>query len=418
MTSRRGSLAASGAAGIGAGGEAASGAAEGRADRAHCVLADTGPPAGAQACAPQEVPYHARICPPETVFGARRASQPSRVDTLRRYEARINRVIDFIASDPTRDFTLDDLAGAAPFSRFHFHRIFATTMGETVQAFIRRLRLEKAVNLLVFTPSMRITDVSLECGFSSSQNFARAFKERYGLSPGDYRRLHGLVAVRKQPDTSGAERVGREEGRENGNGGNVHPAAAGYPVDMPDGASRVPSYPPYVRLEPDTARSDAMDVEVKELPACRVAYLRHIGPYGHEGIGPVWNRLMQWAGRKGLLKPGVSGFGVSWDNPEVTPADRCRYDACIEIGDDLDPVALAEEGVSVQTLPGGMYGEYRTSVDSEGFYKAWCDMFGQWLPSSGWQCDERPCFEMYRDMSDCSTQGPWNVSICLAVRPL
>ena len=59
--------------------------------------------------------------------------------------------------------------------------------GETLAACIRRLRLETAANLLRFSSSLNITAVALACAFSSSQNFARVFREWMGMSPGAFR---------------------------------------------------------------------------------------------------------------------------------------------------------------------------------------------------------------------------------------
>ena len=67
------------------------------------------------------------------------------------------------------------------------------------------------------------------------------------------------------------------------------------------------------------------------LPAYRITYLRQIGPYEHEGIGRVWEELGRWAGHRGLMGPHNPSFGVSHDNPEVTPAEKCRYDAGVMI---------------------------------------------------------------------------------------
>ena len=396
---------------------------------------------------------------PDRAAGPGHPRRPVREDTLRRYEARINRVIDHIAADPAREFTLDELAGAAPFSRFHFHRIFAGLTGETVQAFIRRLRMDRAANMLAFAPDVSVTDVAMYCGFSSSQNFARAFRERFDMTPSEFRRRRHyrtgadregaccLLAdpFRAYPSAGGAaDIVSAGAGAANGNAGNVPAAGVGYQQAMRGAADRhppqhsqpscmrplpgnlpaqdeipwLPDCPPHVRLDPDSARSDAMNVDVKEMPAYRVAYLRHIGPYASETIGPVWGRLMALAGQHGLLRLGVPGFGISWDNPEVTPPGHCRYDACIEIGPDVDALELADAGISVQTLPGGLYAEYRSMIPCDGFFKAWNDMYSQWLPASGWQCDDRPGYELYHDMLGCPPEGPWDVGICVAVRPL
>src|SRR5579859_7821378 len=108
--------------------------------------------------------------------------------TRREYAARLNRVVDHIQSHLADSLDLQQLAAVACFSPFHFHRLFRAWMGETLQAFVHRLRLERAAQLLVFNPVRSISDIALECGFSSSSAFARAFKNGFGVSAGEWRK--------------------------------------------------------------------------------------------------------------------------------------------------------------------------------------------------------------------------------------
>jgi AraC family transcriptional regulator len=99
------------------------------------------------------------------------------------YLRRINRVIDHISENLTEPLDLDTLARLAHFSPFHFHRVFRSLIGEPLHAFIRRLRLEKAVFQMRYGPECTLTEIALACGFSSSSDFSRAFKQAYGFSP-------------------------------------------------------------------------------------------------------------------------------------------------------------------------------------------------------------------------------------------
>src|SRR5438132_744327 len=104
------------------------------------------------------------------------------------YLRRINRVIDYISAHLTDPLPLEKLARLAHFSPFHFHRIFRSLVGEPLHAFVRRLRLEKAVFQLAHGPEATLTDIALRCGFLSSSDFSRAFRQAYGFRPRDYSR--------------------------------------------------------------------------------------------------------------------------------------------------------------------------------------------------------------------------------------
>jgi AraC family transcriptional regulator len=112
----------------------------------------------------------------------RTARRPKGLDSRR-----LQRVIDYINANLTKDITLEELAGAASLSRFHFSRMFKATMGQSPSRFIGELRLDLAKTLLAQGRS--IADVSHDCGFSSESNFVRSFRRATGHTPGRYRSL-------------------------------------------------------------------------------------------------------------------------------------------------------------------------------------------------------------------------------------
>ncbi len=84
------------------------------------------------------------------------------------YQGRINTAVDYIEKNLKHNFSLDEIAAVAGFSKYHFHRIFYTFTGESLFQFIQRLRLEKAATLLLTGPVKPVTEIALECGFSNS----------------------------------------------------------------------------------------------------------------------------------------------------------------------------------------------------------------------------------------------------------
>src|ERR1700678_718746 len=112
------------------------------------------------------------------------------------YSQRIDRVIDYLRTNLHRPVKLAELAEVACFSEFHFHRIFTAVSGETLNHFTNRLRLEKAAALLRYTDKS-VTDVALDCGFSSSATFSRAFRTGYETSPSEFRKSGGKIKKSK-----------------------------------------------------------------------------------------------------------------------------------------------------------------------------------------------------------------------------
>jgi AraC family transcriptional regulator len=86
------------------------------------------------------------------------------------------------------DITLNELAAEARVHPVHVSRAFRKHYGETLGAYVRRLRIREARRLLEST-SRPIRDVAVEVGYHDESHFARAFKDGVGATPGHYRRI-------------------------------------------------------------------------------------------------------------------------------------------------------------------------------------------------------------------------------------
>ncbi len=85
------------------------------------------------------------------------------------------------------------LARSVSLSSFHFHRLFARTLGETSKQYGLRIRLSRAAAALLRSKAT-VLEIALEHGFASHETFTRAFRKRFGSSPREYRR-RGLFGV-------------------------------------------------------------------------------------------------------------------------------------------------------------------------------------------------------------------------------
>lgn len=80
-----------------------------------------------------------------------------------------------------------DLAEATGFSRFHLTRRFHLATGETLEGFLRRVRLERAAYWLR-TGRGSVLEIATESGYRSPEAFARAFRGAFGMKPTAFRR--------------------------------------------------------------------------------------------------------------------------------------------------------------------------------------------------------------------------------------
>jgi AraC family transcriptional regulator len=88
--------------------------------------------------------------------------------------------------------TIDDMARAALFSKFHFTRIFQRATGVSPGRFLSAVRLQQAKELLIST-SLNVADISIQVGYNSVGTFSTRFTRSVGLSPTTYRRMGGYT---------------------------------------------------------------------------------------------------------------------------------------------------------------------------------------------------------------------------------
>ena len=98
----------------------------------------------------------------------------------------IRRAIDHLDRHFDEALDLADIARRAGMSYRNFHRLFQQVTDQPPAAYLRRLRLAKAAQLLQ-TTDRSITDIALECGFADGSHFARGFRQQFGLSPRRFR---------------------------------------------------------------------------------------------------------------------------------------------------------------------------------------------------------------------------------------
>ena len=307
--------------------------------------------------------------------------------TRQEYAARMNRVVDHIQGHLDDPLDLKQLAAIACFSPYHFHRLFHVWMGETLQAFVQRLRLERAAAELVFNRRKTITSIALDCGFSGSGVFARTFKDAFGVSATEWRNRKIRQTNRKVSE------------------------AEGEPVD---GRFELPGLT--VRNMEISIMSIPFQVEVRNLAPVTIAYLRHVGPYIGDAalFQRLFGKLFAWAEPRGLRRPDTSYFSLLYDNPNLTPAGKHILEVALTV-----PKGTAADGeIGVKTTEGGLCAFIRARVLLSEHARPWDALVGDWLPGSGYQPDHRPAMEFYHNDPATDAEGKYDLEVCLPVRLL
>jgi len=296
---------------------------------------------------------------------------PARRDgTLHDYSERVLAVLIYIQQHLDEVISLDALADIACFSPFHFHRVFRGLVGEGVMEHVRRLRLERSAFQLKST-DRPVTRIAFDAGYETHESYTRAFSAMFGQSPSAYRKAHDMIRPPHAP--------------------------SGVHFDEKAGAS---GFKP--------VRGDAtMDVRIETIPAMRVAFVRHIGPYAEVGV--AWQRLCSWAWPKGLLGPQSSMIGLCHDDPDITPPERIRYDACIPVGPDVK----AEGDIGIQMVDGGQFAVAMHKGAYANLGKTYAEICGQWAAKNNRQLGPAPSIERYLNNPQMTPEADLLTEVCV-----
>lgn len=98
----------------------------------------------------------------------------------------IQQAVDYINLHFNEQLRIDDLAGLVHISPSHFAATFKRIIGVSPIEMLIRTRISRAKEFLQYT-NFPIKRIASECGFNSTQYFARLFCKREGVSPKDYR---------------------------------------------------------------------------------------------------------------------------------------------------------------------------------------------------------------------------------------
>jgi AraC family transcriptional regulator len=288
------------------------------------------------------------------------------------YKQRILRVQMYIQKNLDRELSLEELAQKSHFSVYHFHRVFKAVVGESLKEHIRRLRLERAASCLKHTDES-VINIAFDAGYQTHEAFTRAFKAIFGCSPSGFR--DNCSASQNILDKYQSDRQANKRDKNMVNGDKI------------------------------------MEVKIQDIEPMRVAFVRHVGPYNQVSV--AWEKLCTHLGKEGYLGPGCQFVGICYDDPEVTPPEKIRYDACIKVDEKFVP---ADE-IAVQTIGGGEYAVTTHFGPYEKLGETYSKLFGEWLMKSDREVSSEPGMEFYLNDPDSTEPDDLLTDICIPLKP-
>lgn len=252
------------------------------------------------------------------------------------YVKRIWKVLVYIEQHLDDELTIESLAQLAHFSAFHFHRLFSVYVGESLNGYIRRLRLERAAGKLK-SSKLDVTTIALDAGYATHSAFSQAFRKRWGETPTRYR-------------------IGSMEHE--------------------------------LQIRLNLKQKDfKMEVKLVQRKEDEVLFIRRFGNY-HESAPEAFKALNTFIQAKGLAPDQMKFYGIAHDNPEViNDEEKCRFDSCI-----VAPPGIQPEGeVAIQRLPAGLYARFTHIGSCNDLPITYDYIYGVWYPQSNKMLADRPC---------------------------
>ncbi|ACZ12656.1 AraC family transcriptional regulator [Sulfurospirillum deleyianum] len=272
---------------------------------------------------------------------------------------RINEVLFRIHSDLEHNGSVEELASLVAMSVFHFNRVFKERVGESVHAYVKRVKLEHAANLLLFNPSATITHCMQAVGFSSNASFTQAFKENFGVTPTKWREV--------------------------------------------DKANEKRDF---------TFSEKSLHVKIQTMPSFDVAYVRHKG-YDRT-IQQAWLKLQAWALGHGVDFSDQRMIALHHSNPRFVESSQCHYVACLELpkgrefyrSGDIGVMRIPQTFCAVFSLK-GVYGDLKKYMDV---------IYHEWFPQSAYEKIALPSFAIYRENHFINADERFDLDFCVPVR--
>lgn len=228
------------------------------------------------------------------------------------YQQKVNQIIDYIGSHLHKPLQLDVMADLIIVSQRQLLRIMSSALNESLSAYIARQRVECSV-MYMQTEEMNLTALASLVGYDNPQSYSKAFKKHFGISPKTY--LNGLQS--------------RLEGYVKSSGNRQHYLCS----------------------------------EVLEQEKVELVYIRIFGKYGEdEPYETAWNKLIRFLKEKGALSEKTRFIGISFDDPNVTKQEQCRFYACASVEKKITPtgefgtIQIREGKYAIYTLKGSYSG--------------------------------------------------------------
>lgn len=267
----------------------------------------------------------------------------------------VDNTVSFIENHYNEPISIKDLETVSYYSYRNIQRIFKCTCGETIGAFQKRLRVENAYKLILYS-KMPLSEIALEVGFDNLASFSKAFKQHFGISPKDARKSKPILFENN-------------------------------------------------KISP-TLATEEIPYQTIYLPPLKVYFKSIKTYYLNDEIEVLWDKIMSLD----LPEKGVDYYGVIADEPLITDEIKCRYDACIS-------QPPKDKTLSSKTILGGRYAQFFHYGSYDTIEDTYSKIYARWILNTKLEFSPSPIIEQYiKHDSNTSHESEYVTAILLPLK--
>lgn len=186
------------------------------------------------------------------------------------------KLITFINANFKEEINSIKVEQICHYSYRNINRIFLSINNEPIGKYLKRIRIEKSAEYLLYTQS-KISDIAFEFGFENASAYNKAFKKRFNCSPKEYRK--------------------------------------NWNVQQYQGSFSTP-----------------LDFSLEFVPDFDMLYLEYRGDYkDYVAITKHWDEFIQHCEEESLISEETKFFAQILDDDDISKSNHTRYQACITL---------------------------------------------------------------------------------------
>jgi AraC family transcriptional regulator len=156
-------------------------------------------------------------------------------------------------------------------------------------------------------------------------------------------------------------------------------------------------------------------IEIKELPQRRIAYIRVLDSFREGVVLKAFEELTEWAKKTNLFMT-ETFFGMSVDDPMITPKEKYRYEVCITIPDEF--TIASNDRIETTFLPKCKYAVAAAFGNLNLVATATNYLYNNWLINSQFEPDHQPGLEVFMDKGKICNWDHFDLELCIPVKTI